>query len=138
MRAGMCLASTRWIYAAPRAPMPSSSATSASESCSAAPAMFSRRWVTDEVPGISRMFGERWSSQARATAMGAAVETVRHGVQGVGLQRGEAAEGEVGHVGDALGGKAVDQVVVATIGNVVEVLDADDRRDRPSLGDLFG
>jgi len=29
--------------------------------------MVSRRCVVDEVPGISRMFGERCSSQARAT-----------------------------------------------------------------------
>ena len=83
------------------------------------------------------MFGERWSSHANATAMGGR-RAMRHRVQGVGLQRGEAAQGEIGHVGDVLGGKGVDQVVVASMGDVVEVLDAHDRRDRLSLGDLFG
>ena len=35
-------------------------------------ARFSRRWPTDEVPGIRRMFGARWRSQARAVCMGVA------------------------------------------------------------------
>src|SRR5712691_13170407 len=34
--------------------------------------MFSRRWATDEVPGISIMFGECCSSQDWATAIGVA------------------------------------------------------------------
>lgn len=39
---------------------------------SPAPAMFSRRWAVDEVPGMSRMFGERRISQASATDIGVA------------------------------------------------------------------
>jgi hypothetical protein len=31
-----------------------------------------RRWATDEVPGMSRMFGDRRSSHASATAAGVA------------------------------------------------------------------
>ena len=31
------------------------------------------RCATDEVPGISRMLGERWSSQASATCIGVAL-----------------------------------------------------------------
>ena len=31
---------------------------------------FSRRWVSDEVPGMRRMLGERWRSQACATCIG--------------------------------------------------------------------
>ena len=34
--------------------------------------MFSRRWATDEVPGISKMFGECCSSQDWETADGVA------------------------------------------------------------------
>jgi len=33
-------------------------------------AKFSRKWVSDEVPGIKRMLGERWCNQAKATCMG--------------------------------------------------------------------
>src|SRR6516164_5061732 len=33
-------------------------------------ARFSRRWATDDVPGISRMLGERCSSHASATCIG--------------------------------------------------------------------
>lgn len=36
----------------------------------AAAAMLARRWATEDVPGISSTFGERCSSQARATACG--------------------------------------------------------------------
>jgi hypothetical protein len=32
--------------------------------------MFSRRCVTEEVPGINRTFGDRWSNHASATAIG--------------------------------------------------------------------
>lgn len=32
--------------------------------------MFSRRWVSEEVPGMRSMLGERWRSQARATTIG--------------------------------------------------------------------
>ena len=37
-----------------------------------AAAKFSRRWATDDVPGISSTLGERWSSQAKATCIGVA------------------------------------------------------------------
>ncbi len=36
------------------------------------PARFSRRWLTDEVPGISRILGDWCSSQASATCIGVA------------------------------------------------------------------
>ena len=52
--------------------MVSSADTSESERTNAAAATFSWRCATDEVPGMSRMFGDRWSSQAKATAMGGA------------------------------------------------------------------
>lgn len=48
-------------------PIASSSLTASSGSSSPAPATFSRRCATDEVPGINSMFGERRSSQASAT-----------------------------------------------------------------------
>ena len=53
-------------------PIASSSASTSSDSREPAPAMFSRRCATEEVPGISRMFGERCSSQASATCIGVA------------------------------------------------------------------
>jgi DNA-binding CsgD family transcriptional regulator len=34
---------------------------------------FSRKWATDDVPGISRILGERLSSQANATCIGVAL-----------------------------------------------------------------
>jgi hypothetical protein len=50
----------------------SSSAIVSEESCSAAAARFSRRCSTEDVPGISRILGERRKSQASATCMGVA------------------------------------------------------------------
>ena len=43
----------------------------------AAPAMFSRRWATDDVPGISRMFGECCSSQDQCDRHRRRVEPLR-------------------------------------------------------------
>ena len=87
---------------------------------------------------MRRMFGERCSSHASATCIGVAPSRPATDRSVAGLQRGEAAEREVGHVGDALRGQGVDQLVVAPVGEVVEVLHADDRRDRLRLGDLLG
>src|SRR5450755_4231091 len=56
--------------------MPFSSVSSSSERVSAAPVTLSRRCATDEVPGISRMFGERCNSHASATAIGVASRRV--------------------------------------------------------------
>jgi hexameric citrate synthase I len=54
-------------------PPMASSAVMASASRTRSPAArFSLRCPTDEVPGISRMFGDRFSSQARATCIGVA------------------------------------------------------------------
>src|SRR5258707_434174 len=50
--------------------MPSSAATASSGRSSSAAARFSRRCVTEEVPGIGRMLGARRSSQASATCIG--------------------------------------------------------------------
>jgi len=50
--------------AAGQPPMASSSTTSSADSSRPAAAMFSSRWSIDEVPGMSRMLGERWRSQA--------------------------------------------------------------------------
>ena len=80
------------------------------------------------------MLGERCSSQASATAIGVASEPRGDASESaVGLQRREAAEREVRHVGDALLGQGVDQLVVLAVGEVVEVLHADDGRDRLRL-----
>ena len=51
---------------------PSNSARMCGDRAKPPAEMFSRRCATDEVPGISRMFGERWSSQASATCIGVA------------------------------------------------------------------
>jgi hypothetical protein len=48
----------------------SSTATMSRVSSRLAAARFSRRCATDEVPGINRMLGARWSSHARATCIG--------------------------------------------------------------------
>jgi sirohydrochlorin ferrochelatase len=57
------------------------------------------------------------------------LETGSDRAQFLGLERGESAEREVRHVGDALRGEGVDQVVVVPVGEVVEVLHTYDRRD---------
>src|SRR6266446_4749860 len=51
-------------------PMASSLATVSGGSCNDAAFRFSRRCSTDEVPGMSRMLGERCSSHAKATVIG--------------------------------------------------------------------
>jgi hypothetical protein len=73
-----------------------------------AAAVFSRRWATDEVPGMTTLVGERWRSQARATCCGVAFSLV-----------------------------ATFDHVVGTLDQVVEVLDGDDRGDRLGLADLW-
>ena len=50
----------------------SSAARASSGNARSAAARFSRRWASDEVPGISRMLGARASSQASATCIGVA------------------------------------------------------------------
>src|SRR6266567_1784793 len=59
-----------------------------------------------------------------------------NGVHNGGLQRVEAAEGEVRDVCDALLGELVDEGVVAAVGEVVKVLDADDLGKGLGLGEL--
>jgi len=53
-------------------PMESSCAMTSGASLSLATLRFSRRCSTDDVPGISSMLGDRWSSHASATCMGVA------------------------------------------------------------------
>ena len=52
--------------------MPSSSVRTSGGSVNRPAARFSRRWVSDDVPGISRMLGARCSSHASATCIGVA------------------------------------------------------------------
>ncbi|MNT86040.1 hypothetical protein D3C72_2262830 [compost metagenome] len=52
--------------------MPSRARISASGNASVAAARFSRRWATDDVPGMTRILGARCSSHAIATCMGVA------------------------------------------------------------------
>ena len=87
---------------------------------------------------MSRMFGERWSSHASATCMGVALRDAATSFERRGLQRSEAAEREERDVGDALRGEVVDEGVVRAMGDVVEVLDADDFGDGLRLGQLRG
>ena len=53
-------------------PIESRSAIISEGSCSVAALRFSRRCSTEDVPGISRMLGERCRSHASATCMGVA------------------------------------------------------------------
>jgi hypothetical protein len=53
-------------------PIASRSATTADGIWSVDALRFSRRCVREEVPGINRILGERWRSQASATCMGVA------------------------------------------------------------------
>ncbi len=82
------------------------------------------------------MFGDRCNSQVRATRHRRRFQPGGPGRERGGLQRAEAAEGEEGHIGDALFGEFFDQPVVLAVSEVVHVLDAHDRRDRACLCDL--
>lgn len=70
---GLALVAT-WLVtrAGPQRPIMSNSTRSRSDRTVAAPETFSFRCVTDDVPGISRTFGERCSNQLNATAIGVA------------------------------------------------------------------
>src|SRR5215510_8072754 len=54
------------------AAIPSNSSRTCGESVNCPAARFSRRWATDDVPGINRMLGERFSNHASATCIGVA------------------------------------------------------------------
>ena len=112
--------------------MGSSSARSSSDSLSPVPATFSRRCAVDDVPGMSRMFGDRRSSQARATAMGVAPSRVATSRSTRRLQRAEAPQREERHEGGPVHREQVDERVVLALGDVVEVLHADDRPEGPA------
>ena len=56
--------------------------------------------------------------------------------EGGGLERPKPAEREKRYIGDPIVGQAVDQPIVASIGQVVAVLHADDVADPPSGRDL--
>ncbi len=53
------------------------------------------------------------------------------------LERRESSEREVGHIGNALGLQIIDERVIATLREVIQVLDADNFRDRLRLGQLL-
>src|SRR5580704_1533463 len=52
------------------------------------------------------------------------------------LERREPSEREVRHIGNALGGQIVDELIIAALRDVVEVLDADNFCDCLRLGQL--
>src|SRR4029077_13199504 len=54
------------------------------------------------------------------------------------LERRESSEREVGHIGNALCGQIVDELIVAALREVVEVLNADYFRDRLRVCELAG
>src|SRR5438552_14730733 len=57
--------------------------------------------------------------------------------QSLRLQRRKTTEREERHITNSLFGKEIDERVIATIGDVVEVLDAYHRSDRLRLGNLL-
>ena len=58
------------MYAAPALAIPLSWSIASSGNAQFAAARFSRKWASDEVPGISSTFGDRRSNQASATCIG--------------------------------------------------------------------
>ena len=70
--------------------------------------MLLHRWATDEVPGISIMFGECYSSQDWATAIGVAPSRL---ATDSSTAAARAAEQEVWHVRDVLLGLDRDSIV---------------------------
>src|SRR5436189_446882 len=55
-----------------------------------------------------------------------------------GLQRCKTGEREERHISNSLFGKGIDERIIPTVGDVVEVLDAHHRSDRLRLGNLLG
>ena len=112
-----------------------SSATVVSVNESSAAARFSCRWAIDEVPGIRRMLGARWSSQLRATCIGVAPSRAATSERVEDCRR-EAAKREEGHIGDAAARQFVYQRVVVAMHEIVMVLHADDLGDAVRLFEL--
>ena len=113
-----------------------SSASISSGNFSSADARFSRRWSSDDVPGISKMLGARDSSQASATCIGRCAQPRGHMRKRRGLERAESAEREERHIGDALPRQVVNQRVVFAVRDVKMVLHANHWRDWARLLDL--
>ena len=103
----------------------------------AAPATFSRRCSTDEVPGISRMFGERCSSQASATAIGVASRRIATDFRTSDCSGVKPPRGKYGTYAIPWAASELDYVVVVPVGNIVKVLHADDWSDGLRLVDLL-
>jgi hypothetical protein len=114
-------------------PIRSSSATSLSERASPAPTTFSRRCAVDDVPGISRMFGDRCSSQASATDIGAALSRAATPESAPDWSGVKPPSGKNGTYGIP---PPVDEVVVVAVSEVVHILHAHDRGDALRLSDL--
>src|SRR5206468_11950256 len=58
--------------------------------------------------------------------------------QRIGLQRRKPAKWKVRHVSNPLFSKRVDQRIILPVSDIVEILDANNWRDRLRLGDLLG
>lgn len=71
-------------------------------------ARFSRKCSSDDVPGISRMLGERCSNHASATCIEVAQRSGHVGERGR-LQRRDTAQREERHIGNTLNCKRIDQ-----------------------------
>src|SRR5579863_5927208 len=95
--------------------------------------MLDRRcaWNKKNVAGALKQPGQRDLYRRRLHGRRNRVELCR-------LQRREPSERKVRHVSNALDGKIVNESVVAALGHVVEVLNADNLRDGPRLGQLAG
>src|SRR5580658_2655924 len=69
---------------------------------------------------------------------GSRSERRSHFVEPRRLQGRKSSEWKVRHIGDTLRGQIVNESVVATLGQVIEVLDANNLRDSLRLGQLLG
>ena len=85
-----------------------------------ATARFSLRWPTEDVPGISRMFGDLCSSQASATCIGVAFRRAATSDSAVDCSGVKPPSGKKRHIGDAGGGFEVfDQGVIVAVRQVM-------------------
>ena len=88
--------------------------------------------------GDQQNVGRAMKKPGECDLHGSGLQRRRDCVERRGLQGSESSQREERHIGDALGCEVVDEGVIAALGDVVEILHADDLGDRLRLCQLRG
>src|SRR5262249_21984667 len=103
-------------------PIASSRARTSSGNLNSTAARFSRRWPSDEVPGIRRMLGARVQEPGGSCLHCSRADPGCELRKRRGLERREAAKREKANIGDTAARQFVDQRIVVAMGEIVVVL----------------